>query len=446
MFFKIATVQILSVYQDEGLDLSNWRNFLNKENNFLENKIFKYDPENFLYFRTRMISAGEKWGPNQNGDYFPAKELSKAYKTFIGKGFYLEHDSDTPEKAKGIILDSIWYPDHQYVEGLVAQDKRLFPEVAEQIKSGVLNTVSMGCVVSKCVCSICGNEATNQYELCEHMNPESPFFVKGKEVNGQKAFEYNYGLNFVELSGVRNPADTNAFIFEVKGSKKPLFEHFLKYQEAKDEEENKAKIDVDKLNAAKIDEIKGYLEYKELAKIDDDFEELANDELKHLKVIKEKLGEDISDESIKKDIENVSNLENQEDDEVKDKVEDLEEKQKDENVEQHKEEMPELEASDIEIEDLLLKDAGQFYEVFKNGIPLGIYVEKIAFNTKDELKEILSHKFGLLRSEDSTENINENIITLKGNNYEILEQGEDYFLVRNIENDCEEIINKEEIS
>ena len=56
-------------------------------------KLLKSD--DFAYIRTRAIGSMEKWGPNGNGDGFPLAELQASYKTFIGKGNFIDHHSDT---------------------------------------------------------------------------------------------------------------------------------------------------------------------------------------------------------------------------------------------------------------------------------------------------------------------------------------------------------------
>ena len=80
---------------------------------FSENKSedivsFNYDPKNFTYFRTRAITADES---NQNGDLFPADEVEKSYKSFIGVGLYKDHDADSVEKAIGKVL---WLEPRRY--------------------------------------------------------------------------------------------------------------------------------------------------------------------------------------------------------------------------------------------------------------------------------------------------------------------------------------------
>ena len=244
-FYRQAELQIISTLTKQ----SDWQGFLNKESSFLKKSAFEYDPENFLYFRARAISGGEKHGPNGNGDYFPWKELLASYDTFIGKGFYLDHKSDNIENAKGIILDAFPVEPDEYIECLVAVDRKLAPDVCRQIESGILNAVSMGCLAQSAECCICHNVAHNEAQLCDHMRPGHAAYVKGREYSGQvkadmklwqdkTAFEINKQIIFTELSGVTTGADKGAHIFEIiaaelKEKVEQLLNHFKRYQALK---------------------------------------------------------------------------------------------------------------------------------------------------------------------------------------------------------------------
>jgi hypothetical protein len=203
-----------------------------KKGDFLPTEAFEYDPDNFVYFRARSITANV---PNGNGDYFDEKELATAYGSFVGKGFYIEHDSDSIEKAKGIILDSVWYPEGKYIECLVAVDRKAHADIARQVEAGILNAVSMGCSVEEAECSLCGNVAHTQNDLCVHMNPMSGAYCKGRIMpDGIKAHEINRKVTFSELSGVAQPADVEAHVFEVFASiQQSLLRHAADYQSKK---------------------------------------------------------------------------------------------------------------------------------------------------------------------------------------------------------------------
>ncbi len=216
MFIRLGTLEKVSVLQGfkrEASLASEWRDIVAGTSYVQQNDVFDYDTENFLYFRCRAVSPG----PNGNGDFFPPPEIKKAYKTFIGKPFCIEHDSDSPDKARGVILDASLHedPDDFYVECLVAVDKVRYPDIARNLELGILNSVSMGCVCSEAECSICHNVARDTEHLCPHMNKDDLRYVKGRS---NDAYEINRGISYVELSGVRNPAFNDTKIFEVMAS------------------------------------------------------------------------------------------------------------------------------------------------------------------------------------------------------------------------------------
>jgi len=89
---------------------------------------------------------------NANGDAFPERQLTAGYKSFVGKGFFVNHASEDVEKLRGIILDAVWIPKYKCVDLLVACDRVAFPELARQIKAGYMHDVSMGTQVQYSLC------------------------------------------------------------------------------------------------------------------------------------------------------------------------------------------------------------------------------------------------------------------------------------------------------
>lgn len=121
------------------------------------------NPEQFLYMRTRMVSAVEAHGPNANGDAFEDAELAARYATFIQAAVNIDHDNDDPNKAVGFILDARYIPEAKYVEGIHAIDRLRAeakrPGIIRAIEAGVVTDTSMGCYVEKSICSECLKEA-----------------------------------------------------------------------------------------------------------------------------------------------------------------------------------------------------------------------------------------------------------------------------------------------
>ena len=239
-FKKVATLDVKSVYATDSNGVFDWRSFV-KQANEEPSKVmelpvtaYKYDTDHFVYITARMISGMERWGHNGNYDAFPWEEIKKAMNTAIGKGFYIEHKEDSDEDAKGIILDVFPNNEEEYLTALCAISKDQYPEFCQQLINGIYNQVSMSCLAEECECSLCHNVAHTFDELCEHMNSNMPItFMKGKvDELGNDVYEINRNLSFTGLSAVEVPADKDAFIFDIKASKKKentAQQEFLKY-------------------------------------------------------------------------------------------------------------------------------------------------------------------------------------------------------------------------
>ena len=122
----------------------------------------------FIYFIARALTANV---PNANGDYFPDDELEKSYESFIGKNLHLNHDADDVAKAVGKIIDA-WYVKTDgdiYVVCLCKVDRKLHPELARNIETGIIDSVSMGCSCQECECSICG-KVFSKYGIKNHLS------------------------------------------------------------------------------------------------------------------------------------------------------------------------------------------------------------------------------------------------------------------------------------
>ena len=192
-----------------------------------------YEPDKYVYFRSRAITADV---PNGNGDLFLSSNLKECYKTFIGKPLFIEHNSKDIDNRIGKIFSAKWVegtgkdgkPD-KYIETLCGVDVIRSPEYAQFVREGNTKgkTVSMGCTVAKCTCSVCSKSYTTSSAICPHMDFTSPFFVKGQKYNGQVnmafpiipenpiIYEINEDVIFNELSLVEFPADPNAHVFEI---------------------------------------------------------------------------------------------------------------------------------------------------------------------------------------------------------------------------------------
>ena len=181
------------------------------------------DPNDYIFVVARAVSAElpGKPNPNENGDSFPRDELlrfdhklaRRVYKTFDFKPNHINHRAQNPKTARGFILDSSYNslnPDDQFVECLIAIDATKDPAYAEGIRSGAVDSFSMGCVAEYTVCSKCGNKATNRWEFCRDIVAH-----KMKVMDGVLVYEVCGGVCFEELSAVDQPADPKALMQEI---------------------------------------------------------------------------------------------------------------------------------------------------------------------------------------------------------------------------------------
>ena len=181
---------------------------------------FQYTPKHgMLYVRSRMISSR----CNDNYDEFPAEEIAKGYKTFIGKPVFVNHHNDDHRRMRGLIIDAALHRDFNpdgtpdtWVEGLMEIDGLKYPKLAQAIIAGHIERTSMGVDVKYSVCSVCNHKATTPLEYCAHvpgMKGKTHYRVtaSGGRI-GSLIRETCYGLSFFENSLlVEPPADPTAY-------------------------------------------------------------------------------------------------------------------------------------------------------------------------------------------------------------------------------------------
>lgn len=190
---------------------------------------FDYTPrKGYIYVRSRAISSR----CNDNYDEFPAEEIAKAYKTFIGKPVFVNHHNDDHREMRGAIIAAALHRDtlpsgapDVWCEVLMEVDAASYPKLAKEILDGNIDRTSMGCDVAYSLCSVCGNKATSPAEYCAHI-PR----MKGQRIykmtdhkTGQRegvlVREICYGLKFFENSLlVEEPADPTAYFLGVDDS------------------------------------------------------------------------------------------------------------------------------------------------------------------------------------------------------------------------------------
>lgn len=153
--------------------------------------------------------------PNRNGVAFPLSELiawdieygMQAYKTWKGKPVHIEHASEDPETAIGIIVDTAMKPligfnrDKTWkLLKLLAIDRDKGGQHAINLQNKTANTFSMGAWVHDYSCGYCGSKIG----MCDHIskNRLRDFYT----LNGKLVYRRVHGIRGMETSIVATPA------------------------------------------------------------------------------------------------------------------------------------------------------------------------------------------------------------------------------------------------
>lgn len=157
------------------------------------------------------LGAGEYWGPNRNGDYFPQKALEEYHPTFVTMGHFHKNHKNKPTDPKYGKVEKSWYnPKMHRVELVVSVDLKSYPEFEYKLKSGSDIAVSMAAKLPFDLCSICGHRRTKPGRefTCKHINDElTKVYPDGKAV-----YAINSEPKFFDISEVWKPADRTAYV------------------------------------------------------------------------------------------------------------------------------------------------------------------------------------------------------------------------------------------
>lgn len=168
----------------------------------------------YLYTVVRAISARV----NQNYDGWPSDELKLAYKSFVGKPVFVNHQNSDPTKARGRVVAARYFENgaDKGIECIMEVDAQRFPKLAHEIRSGGLDSVSMGAEAGHTICSMCGNKATDTHDMCDHVKfHKGEHLIKAGKREPQLVYETCHKLGFFELSYVFDPADETAVVSKV---------------------------------------------------------------------------------------------------------------------------------------------------------------------------------------------------------------------------------------
>lgn len=156
---------------------------------------------------------------NNNQDSWERKLLLSCFRTFIGGENFVEH-IQLPHLSKGKIIDAAARDigDSVYVDILIATDRK-HQALINAVRSGQLQTLSMGCSVEFTQCTKCGNVAADETQLCPHIK-----YLKGTKFVDASGVERRVAelcghlsqepgsVKFIEASWVANPAFKGAVL------------------------------------------------------------------------------------------------------------------------------------------------------------------------------------------------------------------------------------------
>jgi hypothetical protein len=173
------------------------------------------------------LGAGEYWGDNANGDYFPESELAYegdedyGYRTFVKYAkIYKHHVNKNPAASFGDVPLAVYNAQFHRVELIVLLDDAKAPDIAERIEHGQYPDWSMGTRIPYDVCSICGNKAPNMKFYCHHAK-----YLMGRidPETGKKVFVRNYKPKFFDISYVLIGADRIAKTLRKVAHARPIY-------------------------------------------------------------------------------------------------------------------------------------------------------------------------------------------------------------------------------
>lgn len=152
---------------------------------------------------TDAMGAGEFFGSNVNGDYFPESALSHrgddyGFQTFLKGHVFRNHVNKDPAKAYGNVLVAAYDPHMHRVVLIHTIDNARCADVVEGIANGQYPDVSMGCRVPWDECSICKNKAKNRSEYCDHLKYQMNKILP----DGRRVCAYNWLPRFFDISVV----------------------------------------------------------------------------------------------------------------------------------------------------------------------------------------------------------------------------------------------------
>ncbi len=210
-----------------------------------------------MYLHINAMGAGEYYGSNRNGDYFPESVLKEHHKTFETSPAHVfrHHINKDPAKAIGKVILSIYNERMHRVELIAEVDRVLGKDVEDRIAAGDFPATSMACKTPYDVCSICGNKAHTRLEYCVHikqgLNKVMP--------DGRKIMTLNVApLKFFDISIVIKPADITSSVLQKVASEPAISSAEMAEMEGI-EYEGREKAATHKKLSELVKEVEGYV-------------------------------------------------------------------------------------------------------------------------------------------------------------------------------------------
>lgn len=164
-----------------------------------------------IYVHILAMGAGEFYGANRNGDYFPEENLKQHYQSFVTSPAHIfkHHINKDPTIAIGQVVFALYNERMHRVEVIAWIDREKGYDVVDKIERGEFPNTSMACHTPHDTCSICGNKARSRGEYCTHLRNEL-----GKVYpDGRKVMSINDALlRFFDMSVVFRPADITSSV------------------------------------------------------------------------------------------------------------------------------------------------------------------------------------------------------------------------------------------
>jgi hypothetical protein len=192
----------------------------------------------YTYLHLITTGSGEKYGPNNNGDYFNKQacemtpflggglkkmagglleyhnptfmEFGKVYKNHQNR-----HKKGTPS---GYIVKAAYNNDMDRGELIVGVENENWSKELQKVAEEKPIFFSMACDVKHDTCSACGNQASKLSEYCDHLRNDMLSISK----EGHQVYAINDKPLFHDISGVFKPADKIAFALRKVASDRVL--------------------------------------------------------------------------------------------------------------------------------------------------------------------------------------------------------------------------------